>query len=244
MSSTKLVSADTANLLARARHFANVGDQWLVSVGRAFVRSADRVGAEATVVASSAEKAANTTMRVSRGLMGVLSHKMTVRVRRVRESSAPPPRPSGEREVAQLVDQVASVAKAHATTIASLPHSKLDTLVSSVCTRLADELGALASAAELESGQVRGAAFAAAPVVDAAVMSSEGRQLASDARKVGEPQQVQAADGPEPPTGVFRRDTREGAPELLAHEDWALAGDRAEAAPADDVRTKEEPSEG
>jgi hypothetical protein len=148
-------SNDADRLVSKARHYADLGDRWFVSVGRAIARSANKVSGEATFVADSAGKAADTTLHVGRELVGAMSSKVvTIRLPRPRFGGNSAPKAT-EGGVQALLHRVGALVNEHADKIEALSEDELETLVHQVCDRLEEDLHGLKEVpVERPSGEI------------------------------------------------------------------------------------------
>jgi len=135
---------DADRLVSKARHYADLGDRWFISVGRAIARSANKVSGEATFVADSAGKAADTTLHVGRELVGAMSSKVvTIRLPRPRFGGNSASKATNGGSVKALLHRVGALVNEHADKIEALSEDELETLVLQVCDRLEEDLHGL-----------------------------------------------------------------------------------------------------
>lgn len=129
-------SRDAKDWLAKARHFADAGDRWFVNVakgiGSAAGVAAERARTEAQIVSESAQKAADTTVKVTRKVVAGLS-------------TAPPARKAGKRLKA-LIKALQESASAFETRLDAIDDEKFQQVLEELQSQVSFELSTLPEA--------------------------------------------------------------------------------------------------
>lgn len=252
--SQRKLSEDADQLVSKARHYADLGDRWFVSVGRAIARSANRVSGEATFVADSAGKAADTTLHIGRELVGVMSNKVvTIRLPRPKFVEKRAKKKAEGGSVEALLHNIGTVAMAHAKTIEALPADQLDSLVHQVCNHLEHELTELSDVSvEPSSGEIVDSyptqEDGSGKVVDAYLTEEDsgaestalGNALAKAASEEGLPglaePEEEASVGGEPGDGA---EEASALPQKTTRKSRSRKSRAEESAPSEDTSTDE-----